>query len=251
MYSSGGFRSDIPTKSKAYQRGKMSKKRIKRGFSQYSGNRNLPISLKFIDSSLSATGVDDGWTFLDGHDDSNCNLLLIPAGDGEGKRSDRHVTVKQIHIAGFVRTALQSSGTESTLFPQQYVRLVLLVDHNCKGDTTINANEIYETGTFNSFRNLANSTRFTVLKEKIVKISQPAINTGQAGTDVTHVLAGVQYFKMHIKCTVPIQYTGDSGITSTRAVNNILFLACSTNDNGTYTDRTTVEYRARVRYISA
>lgn len=222
-----------------YTKGFMRRKSIKRGYNSFADSRAGPRELKFKDTTLALTSLDDGGTIVD-----DTNLLLIEQGNTESKRQGRLVHVTGIHMQGFVQKNYYSNATDSLVRPQSYVRLALIVDHQSNGDSSVAVNDIYETGSFLSFRNLANTSRFTVLKEKMIKITSAADTDGTNGA----VYPARQFFKIHLKCKIPVHYNSTTGALAERTVNNLLVVAFSTEDNTTYTDLVQLEYRARIRF---
>lgn len=230
-----------------------------RGYAKYSKGyaiQGARPELKFKDSTKTATAIDDGGTVLDTSD-----LLLVPQNNTQSGRNGRKICVKSVHIQGECRLYPQAiktddSHAQSELFidrdlAQQYVRVVLLADHQTNGsDATIA--QIYNSNDILTFRNLENSKRFTVLKEKKVKLTRTpaaALNSNDSSKTTLFYPMARQQWKMNVKMSMEIDYNSTDGIVTERTQNNLVLVAFCDGDNAEFGSRVEVRYLARVRYL--
>lgn len=163
-----------------------------------------------VEATVSASGliVDSG------------SLVLIPQGTTPIQRIGRKAVIKSINLRGHVSLPGSSSASNTT----DSLRIILYKDKQCNG-ATATATDILATADYQSFRNLNNSARFTVLLDKVV-----TLNTQLSGNGTAHQsgVAGRDYtfFK---KCNIPLEYDSTLGALSEIRSNNIGMLLISRN----------------------
>lgn len=204
-----------------------------RGYAKYAHGYAMHAKpeLKFIDSGGAGVSIAGTGTIVDAS-----AMLTIVQDSSESGRVGRKVCLKSIHIQGTIDTSSSTVSAEDKA--QGYVRLVLLTDHQTNGTAATFA-DIYENTDINTFRKLENSKRFTVLKEKVVKLSAPVFYNGAA----SEACAASQRFKINVKCNMEIDYNAATGLIGTRTQNNLVLAAVK---YGAVTP--TISYDARVRY---
>lgn len=169
------------------------------------------------------------------------SLVTIPQDGTESGRVGRKVTVKSLHVRGLCVLA----GTSDFNNTDDTVRLMIVLDKQCNGTAATPA-DILEAGagtvTIDSFNNLANKSRFRVLKDTKI-----CMNLNGAVDSVNNVVAGNRTvpFEYHFSnLNLPIEYdnSATTGALATVRSNNLLVLGISSDQ------RATIRYTARVRY---
>ncbi len=205
----------------------------------------VDIENKFLDSELTSTALAATWTSLNPSGTGCTDSISVPAqGDGESERDGRVFYINSVHVNGF----FQIPAAESAVAPPRvtFVRVILY------WDTQTNAAEATATDIMDGggsvdvlgFRNLQNSKRFIVLKDKLMKITPMSTNEGAVNLFAT----GVQqiHFKFNKKFAKPIKVR-TSGTTANVNV-------CTDNNLGiaalcdVTTQAPTIQYQARVRF---
>ncbi len=164
-------------------------------------------------------------------------LLTIPEGNGESERIGRKITIKKVHIRGVFTLAPQTS---ISLTATQITAMV--VQDTQTNGIIIDALDLLEVNTFDSFRNLAESQRFKILYREtfILKAHSGGLNDApvwNSGEDVVGV-------NINLNVNIPIEYNNDltDGTITTIRSNNIYFVTLSNSGIAAS------EIRARVRY---
>lgn len=175
--------------------------------------RNSSVSeLKYIDTAINATAASTG-TLLP----ASGTLVPIAVGTGPSQRIGRQVRVKSINA---YLTLTKNVSDKST----DVIRLILLLDTQCNGAVPT-VTDILSTANVNSFRNMANSKRFVVLKDT----EQTITSSTYYGTNFGPVTRQLDIFR---KVNYPIEYdqTLNTGAITTIRSNNLILLAISAYD---------------------
>jgi len=192
--------------------------------------------MKFLDTTLGSTAIADTGIVL-----NNC-LNIIPQGDTESQRNGRKVVVRSINIRGMVRNdpATNEGSTADR------VRFLLYLDKQANGGAAA-VTDLLETATINSFNNLANKSRFTVLMDKVVDLAAPAGANADATTPVFGL--DIQSWAFYKKCYIPIEFdnSATTGALTTVRSNNLGMMAISWNTS----DSAVIEYTCRIRYTDS
>lgn len=143
-----------------------------------------------------------------------CN---IPQGmDATGNRIGRKIIVKSIQLKlGFV---LAAGATPSDSF-----FVYLIQDTQCNGALPVAADFFVATGGMGvQLRNLDNGRRFKVLKKFVADLQSDA---GVAGA----YDGAIQHQECYIKCNIPIEYGGTTGVITEVKTNNLFMVYGSPN----------------------
>ncbi len=176
-------------------------------YGRYSGTNP---EQKFVD-----TGIEKGTIttamIIDG-------LCLIPEGNGESERVGRKVTVKSIHVTGTITLKPSTVAASSSAS----VICMLVQDKQTNGNA-FTALDLVETDTHDTFRNLANSSRFKVLAKKIFNFSAHGGAPTGAAFAFGEVIRRVTFNK---NVNIPIEYdnSATTGATTTIRSNNIYWV---------------------------
>lgn len=181
------------------------------------------------------------------------SLNLISQGDGQGNRQGIRLTLKEIHINGEVGMDNNSSVDWTDLVKgDAFFRIIVYIDHQCNG-AAASVTDFFDTGpvseyAFGVFNNLVETGRYTVLKDKRVKVSAiaPVFGDDPGSTNFWHQAASVTRYQMHCKnLDVRINYgDGSANLAAVRTNNVGMFILCSK----ALKDQMFHEYRARIRF---
>ncbi len=164
------------------------------------------------------------------------NLTVIPEGNGEEQRVGRKINLKKIHVQGAI---VMGSGADLSV-TNDLVICMIIQDTQTNGAAFVAA-DFLETDAYDSYRNLANSSRFKVLwKRKYTLRVQGAAPSGAAyihGEDI-------KAFSANVTCSIPMEYdnSATSGVITSVRSNNVYFVTIS-KSNSTALDGT-----ARLRF---
>lgn len=167
------------------------------------------------------------------------NLAIIAEGNGESNRIGRKVTVKNIHVQGIV--ALNSATSSNATSDIVYCMIVL--DKQTNG-SLFNATDLLDTDGFTSFRNLANSHRFKVLKKIVMDFSAG----GGVESGVGHAYSeNLTSFSINHKCSIDIEFdnSATTGVITSCRSNNIYFVTQSGSGLCGITARARIRYTDR------
>ncbi len=164
------------------------------------------------------------------------NLTIIPEGNGESDRIGRKVTVRKISVRGNIELSASTSASTTSATVLCY----LVQDKQTNGAQFLAA-DLLDVDSFKSFRNLSNSSRFTVLAKKVFNLT-----VGGAAPSGAALVFGeyIQDLTFNINCNVPIEYdnSATTGAIGTVKTNNLYWVTQSS------TSSTTIVANARLRY---
>ncbi len=172
-------------------------------------------------------------------------VSAIAQGNGENQRDGRVATLHSVFIKGFFSIA----ATESSIAPLDdiIIRVVLVQDRQTNG-AQLNAEDVMDTIAsavdINSVKNLENSARFIVLKDKTFLLPRARANTNEGAANLFATAKILVPFKMGVTFKKPIRvnHTGTTANVTTIADNSIHVIGTATNASGLLT------YRSRVRF---
>ncbi len=190
---------------------------------------------KFYDFTLAEVGMTAGFEFINktlgGPTAESSSLNDIKQGTGEEERIGRKCTIRNINIRLTLHwiPAASSDLTEAD-DTSITVRLVLYCDKQCNGAAAA-ALDLFDTNVYNSYRNLANITRFKFLYDKLLTFNTTAIAAGNGtANDSARIIKAFQV-RISKRVNIPIEFDSTTGDISEIRSNNIgLFMG--TNDSG-------------------
>jgi len=203
------------------------------------------IEKKFVDYNISNTALTTTWAGGELDPTTPLAISAIAQGDGESQRDGRVATLHSVFIKGFFVTAV----VESSIFPLSdvIVRLVLVQDKQTNG-AQLNAEDVFDTiaatADVNSVKNLQNSARFIVLKDKTFMIPRARANTNEGASNLFATGQVLVPFKMGFNFRKPIRvnHTGTTAVVTSIADNSLHLIGTTTNGASLLT------YRTRVRF---
>ncbi len=182
----------------------------------YYGRYNTPGGageLKFFE-----TAIDDAVVVGAGAVSPSVNL--IPQGVTESTRVGRKCTLKALMWRGNV--TLPEQDAQTTPQSGDVVRLMVILDKQANG-AVFTVTDILETADWQSFNNLANSSRFRVLMDRLITLNYQGLASDGAGvvSQANYVLP-FTFFK---KCNIPLEFSSTTGAIGEIRSNNVTILA--------------------------
>lgn len=193
------------------RRGRVAKGYTRRvgAYRRFSGNRDK--EQKFHDIDIDATFLTTG-VFA--------QVNLIAQGVGESQRVGRKAFIRAIHWRGTLTLPATTTLTSTAVT----LRMILFVDKQCNG-VAATAVQLLQSNAYNSWRDLINSGRFTILMDRYW-----TLNCGSGGGDSTTDFGATErQFKFHKKCNIAIQFNGATGAITEIPTNNISVMIIANN----------------------
>ncbi len=190
---------------------------FKRGRYQKFKGRLALAELKFIDVTYDNAPVTTG-----GLIESSINI--IAQGITESTRIGRKCTIT--NIGWRYDVALPERDAAATPETGDVLRLILYQDKQTNGASATVVN-ILQVANYQSFNNLSNKGRFTILMDKTHSINY--MNMASDGAAVVSLSSVVRSYTFFKKCNIGIEYddTAATGALTTIRTNNIGILAIS------------------------
>lgn len=177
----------------------------------YTGSASLPTSLANARIDLVA----------------NTPLNGIAQGDDDHQRDGRRATLASVHVKCLVQTNTINAAT---------VRMLLVMDDQCNGQLPqpddVLADKSNTQLNLVTWRNLDNTNRFKILKDKLVHIN-PAIGYDTSGTGTQIHSNPSQLFEMNVKLNDVVNYSG-TGSTVASINDKALYLFLLSDQTGSY-----------------
>lgn len=182
--------------------------RVSGNYGRYSP---MGTELKFLDTSFNQTTVAATGNIV------LTSVNLVPQGVTESTRIGRKCTLRAISF----RYVVQLKPTTNTNNTDDGLRVIVYWDKQCNG-TAAAVTDILRTADYLSYNNLANKERFRILKDQFVDLHSTA------GGGSTASFGEIGFTKqMHLKCNIPIEFSGVTGAITEIRSNNIGVLLIS------------------------
>ncbi len=174
---------------------------------------------KFFDTDLDAVFTTIAATM------ELANLNIIVQGNTESNRIGRKVILKRVDCKGLITLPSTADPTATS----EIVRLLLVCDKQTNG-AAFTATDLWETDSYRSFNNLANSSRFQVLKSKTYTFSAPA-GSGRGSTDTLAWGEKAIAWKMGVNLNLTIEFdnSATTGAVTTQRSNSLWLVSQSTS----------------------
>ncbi len=188
------------------------------------GRRTAPREeLKFFDVSFTDAVIIAAGDIIP-------TFNAIPQGITESTRVGRKCTLRSVGVY-LNATVPTINGATTGPPPAEVIRLIFFIDHQCNGAaaTVTGVNGFLESASFQAFRKLTNSTRFTTLMDRTYTMNYMA-GIG-IGSDADYA-AVVQHDTMFKRVNIQLEFSGASGALAEIRTNNIGFLAISKFGDG-------------------
>ncbi len=176
--------------------------------------------MKFFDTDVSSGAVSANGAIV------TDSLNHIVQDTSENGRIGRKCTIRSINWK--YQIILPEVDAQATPSSSDTLRIIMYLDKQCNG-AIATVLGILETTDLHSFRNLAESQRFSILFDKTVAINYQGLASDGAGL-VSQALVNFDdaWYK---KVSIPIEFTGTDGTMATIRSNNLGVLLISTGAN--------------------
>ncbi len=175
-------------------------------YGRYAGPKG---ELKFHDVNLDDAVVATAGTVTP-------TINIIAQGVTESQRIGRKCTIKQINWRyDVILPEIDAAGTPGS---GDSLRIIIFIDKQANGATAA-VTDLLETANFLSFRNLANSGRFTFLMDKMHNINYAGLASDGAG--VVSQANRIFAYSWYKRCNLPIEYSSTTGAIGEIRSNNI------------------------------
>lgn len=146
---------------------------------------------------------------------------LVAQGTGEEERVGRKIIIRSISCR--FQCVLPADPDAPNITGGDTLRIIIYIDKQANG-AAATVLDILETATYDSYRNLSNTNRFIILKDKWVTMNRPnSVLDGQAPETSTSPIF-VREWKWYKKLNLPIEFDGTSGVLTEIQSNNISYL---------------------------
>ncbi len=186
---------------------------------------------KFMDTTIGSTSVNTTGNIL------STTLNAVPQNTTESGRIGRKIVMRSISMKGSILVAESNSTNKG----YQRVRFIVYKDKQCNG-ATAQLLDILETVKVDSFRNLANTARFSILMDKTWNLNAAAAaGNGTSDNDLVEFGKGITWNK---RCNIPVEFNGVGGGLSEIRSNNVGVMAIIDTSEPV----TRIGYTVRIRY---
>jgi len=186
--------------------------------------------LKFHDLDIDDSVIASGGNITED------SVLTIAQGTTESTRIGRKLVVRQINWK-FTVSLLSTSDPSDT---SDTVRVILYLDKQTNGATAA-VTDILETADYQSFKQLANKSRFTTLMDRTYSLTAQAGAFDGTNDQFGEVRIDDSFYKT---CNIPIEYdnTFTTGVIGTMRSNNIGVLLLSLSGNGGFASKMRIRF---------
>lgn len=166
------------------------------------------------------------------------SLNLLPQNVSESGRVGRKCVIKSIQWQFRLKLDFVDADTVPRIGDS--FRAIVYVDHQCNGSAATTTS-ILETADWDSFRNLSEINRYSILMDKYYSINYITMSSDGPGLmSMAAVLYPHTWSKMN--CNIPLEFSSTTGALGEIRSNNIGILVISENF------AVTLEGRTRVRF---
>lgn len=198
----------------------------------------IDIEKKFYDQNGNKVVPPATWTTIPDTD----GLALPAQGDGPTQRDGRVFYVHSLHLRARI---LLNDFASAAARSDTIVRLVLLWDTQTNVTAT-NPSNVYENNgdPLEQFRNLEYSSRYIVLKDRVVTIKRSVVWNTSTSQYVGQEQEVFVKMNKSFKNPVKVRTTGTTSDVSSIADNNFVLIACTAGG----TDTVNVIWQSRCRF---
>ncbi len=204
--------------------------RVSGYYGRYRKIKGLLGELKFFDTAISDATLIGTMTFH--------NLNIVVQGNTESNRIGRKITVQSVSIKG----ELSLNSTTAAGDTAVNVKMSLVQDKQTNGNQFV-ATDLLETDVIGSFNNLANKSRFRVIRTWYFSINHGA----GASTATPTVVFGktTTWVNEHVKCNIDIEFdnSATTGAVSTQRSNSLTLIFQTSNNEIAF-----ILMQARIRF---
>ncbi len=152
------------------------------------------------------------------------NLCIIPEGVGESERVGRKLRICNIYW----KYSITLKTTATAANTSDIVKVMLVHDKQTNGEE-FTALDLLDLDAWESFRNLANASRFQVLMSQDIAMNTQS-GSGRGTTDTLSYGEAVQFITGGKEVSIPIEYdnSANTGVITTIRTNNLYWVTQST-----------------------
>ncbi len=166
------------------------------------------------------------------------SLLTIPEGNGQSERNGRKITVRSIHMRFDILLPTTAVATATS----DGVRVIVYLDRQTNGAAPVIL-DLLNVADWQSFRNLGNAGRFTILMDKQFAMVCKA-GSGRGTTDTLSYGDDERVLMWNKKVNIPVIYddSANTGVITSMCCNNIGILTISKSGLAAFGSRIRVRY---------
>ncbi len=208
------------------------------------------LEYKFKDQTFAQAQISNLWSSSRHNPAGQDNLAGPLVGSGPEEHGGRVYFLTSLHITGYFKTDPLPASTEDS--QDVVIRYVVALDTQTnnsavQGDKLFKDDPLDPELNFTKFRDLENTARLTVLKDRTIHAPRVIAFNGTAGQ---LEYAGLWIpFKCNIKLKqLKVRVTGPTGGIGDIADNSLHFFAITSKANGNAPDDITLSYTVRCRF---
>lgn len=218
------------------------------------GGRRGPVEMKFKDTQQNLTAIGAALS-----NKVYPSMNLVDLGSGESQMIGRKLIIRRIYVSFNIQLTSQTSGTAAIpgniadIGCCQPYRVSLVQDKQSNG-TLPSTTDIYQSGRYDSARNLSNIDRFKILHTWTGTLTAPNVlviprtNNPPAPPVVNYTnVQAERTFTCYKKTYIPIEFSNITPRTQATVRTNNVFLMIQTRDTGS----ANVRFYTRIRYNDA
>ncbi len=204
------------------------RRRWRRGYSRIGGfyGRYNNYSVGHHGGELKFHDVDLDDATVSSSGDVTASINLIAQGTSESERNGRKCTLKSILWRYTV--VLPEVDALATPAPADTIRIIMYLDRQCNGATAADT-DVLESADYQSYRNLANSGRFSILHDKSMTLNYNGMASDGAGLVSQNEVTRQGHF--YKKCDIPLEFNSTAGAITEIRSNNIGVILISRGTN--------------------
>lgn len=185
--------------------------------------------MKWLDVS-----VADGTIATSGDILNSGTIVVVPQGTTQSERIGRMIMIKKILLKYQLVLPNSTDMSETS----DVIRVILYMDKQCNGATATVA-DILQSASFQAFRALDNSKRFTILMDRTEALTTPCAAGNGTANDSGRVLRFKRFYK---NCSIPIEYNSTTGAITEIRSNNLGILTISSKGVGGFSGTVRIRY---------
>lgn len=201
-------------------------------YGRYTG---LKPEKKFIDSAFPLVVIDNSQGTMIAE-----TFNQVANGTNQSQRVGRNIIARSIEVKGSI---LLAAGNTALGVRENKIRLSLVWDKQTNGQVA-NVADMITAPDPDAFTNLSNSDRFVTLWTKLWDLNPTSSFANPNASNAITTSEMRKGFKLYKKLSLPIEFSGTSGVVGEIRSNNLLMFAVSQTNSVV-----AVSAHARLRYV--
>lgn len=165
---------------------------------------------------------------------TSSTICGIVQGTGESQRIGRKCTITAMHFRLNFEFLVggETDMTEANT-AHETIRYMVIWDKQCNSETMVATDVLQSTNptpvapVYNDFRNLANSKRFRMLRDRTIAFNTTAISAFNGSTELSQRVIKDYQINFSLKVFIPIEFDSTTGNIDEIVSNNIAFFLMS------------------------